>query len=143
MNNSFYVSVIKSLYGQTIYVDEAMISDEVVEMVDKMLNEIKKCNLRLGIFTVTVNALADTLHDTWKTLGIPDPKQLIEDILTEDMEVLKDTLNRQIGKFGADFTQHFIQGWFGVLTNQRQARLCFLNTARHYKSPLAMALIGI
>lgn len=143
MNDKFYVSVIKSLYGQTVYVDEAMISDEVIAMVDKMLEEIRKCNLRLGAITVTVNALADTLHDTWKTFGIPDPKQLIEDILTEDMAVLKDTLNRQSGKFGAEFAKHFVQGWFYVLTNQRTARLCVLNTARHYKSPLAMALLGI
>lgn len=126
--------------GLKIENDEAMISDEVTQMVDDMLEQIRKCNRQLGIFTVTVNALADTLHDTWKTFGVPDPKQLIEDILTED---IKDTLNKQIGKFGADFAQHFVKGWLYVLTNQRQARLCVINTARYYKSSLAMALLGI
>lgn len=134
-----YVNIIKKLYGSSIYVDEDMINEEVVTIVHTMLDEIRKCNLRLAIFTTLVNALADTLEHTWSKFGIPDPAKFVEDLLKSDKDIFKN----QLLALGEKFLDAFVSHWLDILTNSKQARICVVTAARNYKSPLAMALIGI
>ena len=134
-----YVDIIRAFYGSSIYVDEDMISDEVVAIIQKMLNEIRKCNVNLAVFTATANALAAALEDSWRNFGIPDPLQLIEDIFKGDDK----WLDNQKRSFGEAFIEEFVKQWFAIINNQRQAKICLVNTARNYKSALAIALLGL
>lgn len=134
-----YVHIIQKLYGSSIYVDEDMINQEVVDIVITILDEIRKCNLRLAIFTTIANALAAALQSAWENFAIPDPKKFLEDFFKEDKNIFKN----QLMAFGEEFLKEFISQWFYILTNQRQARICLLSAARNHKSALAIALLGI
>lgn len=57
-----YVDIIKNLYGNSIYVDESMITQEVVDILETITYEIRNCSIGLGIFTSIVNGLADALQ---------------------------------------------------------------------------------
>lgn len=54
-----YVEIIKNLYGNSIYVDESMISQEVVDILETIVYEIRNCSVGLGIFASIVNGLGD------------------------------------------------------------------------------------
>lgn len=131
-----YVNIIKKLYGTTIYVDESQITDEVVEIVETILKEIRNCTKSLGIFISIVQGLADALQATAEAL----PKEIIEDMLKDqDLEWIRNMRKN----FTEAFVESFVTTWINILTGAQQSTIC-VNTAKlNWKSALAIALLGI
>ena len=77
-----YVEIIKNLYGNSIYVDESMISQEVVDILETIVYEIRNCSVGLGIFASIVNGLGDALQGLFGDL-LSNPFQFAEDSLKD------------------------------------------------------------
>lgn len=93
-----------------------------------------------AIFTTAINALGETFLDTWKKFGILDPETFIKDFFINGNE---QWLNNQRKSFGETFVKEFFQQWHDILINNHRAKMCVVSATRNYKSPLAIALIGI
>lgn len=131
-----YVEIIKKLYGTSIYVDESQISNEVVEIVEKILKEIRSCSVNLGIFTSIVQGLADALVGTAAAV----PKEAVDDLL-RDQEFT--WIRNMRANYAEAFVESFVTTWVDILTGNQQSLIC-VNTAKlNWKSALAMALMGI
>lgn len=131
-----YVEIIKKLYGTSIYVDESQISNEVVEIVEKILKEIRSCSVSLGIFTSIVQGLADALVGTAAAV----PKEAVDDLL-RDQEFT--WIRNMRANYAEAFVESFVTTWVDILTGNQQSLIC-VNTAKlNWKSALAMALMGI
>lgn len=131
-----YVNIIKKLYGTTIYVDESQITDEVVEIVETILKEIRNCTKNLGIFISIVQGLADALQATGEAL----PEEIIDDMLKDqNLEWIRNMRKN----FTEAFVESFVTTWINILTGAQQSTIC-VNTAKlNWKSALAIALLGI
>lgn len=134
-----YVEIIKNLYGNSIYVDESMISQEVVDILETIVYEIRNCSVGLGIFASIVNGLGDALQGLFGDL-LSNPFQFAEDSLKDKS---KKWLQEKAAQFGADFLKTFIKTWFDILKGNTQSRACINSAALNWKSPLAIALLGI
>lgn len=134
-----YVDIIKNLYGNSMYVDESMITQEVVDILETITYEIRNCSIGLGIFTSIVNGLADALQGLFGDL-LSNPFQFAEDSLKDKG---KQWLQEKAAQFGADFLKTFVKTWFDILKGNAQSRACINAAALNWKSPLAMALLGI
>lgn len=134
-----YVEIIKALYGNTIYVDESMITQEVVDILETITYEIRNCSIGLGIFTSIVNGLADAIQGVFGDL-LENPFKFAEDSLKDKS---KQWLQQKIAQFGADFLKTFVKTWINILLGKQQSTIC-VNTAKlNWKSALAIALLGI
>lgn len=131
-----YVVLIKKLYGTTVYVDESQITDEVVDIVETILKEIRSCSVNLGIFISVVQGLADALQATAEAL----PEEIIEDMLRDqDLSWIRNMRSN----FTEAFVESFVTTWIDLLTGNKQSIIC-VNTAKlNWKSALAIALLGI
>ena len=131
-----YVAIIKKLYGTTVYVDESQITDEVVDIVETILKEIRSCSVNLGIFISVVQGLADALQATAEAL----PEEIIEDMLRDqDLSWIRNMRSNCTEAF----VESFVTTWIDLLTGNKQSIIC-VNTAKlNWKSALAIALLGI
>ncbi|EPF70798.1 hypothetical protein GCM10025882_26830 [Acinetobacter gyllenbergii] len=131
-----YVTIIKKLYGTSIYVDESQITDEVVGIVETILKEIRNCTKSLGIFISIVQGLADALQATGEAL----PKEIIEDMLKDqDLEWIRNMRKN----FTEAFVESFVTTWINILTGAQQSTTCVNGAKLNWKSALAIALLGI
>ncbi|WP_173911062.1 hypothetical protein [Acinetobacter sp. Marseille-Q1618] len=134
-----YVSIIKALYGNSIYVDESMITQEVVDILETITYEIRNCTVGLGIFTTIVNALADAIQSLIGS-DVGNPFKFAEDSLKDKS---KQWLQKKTAQFGAEFLKSFFKSWYNILMGNTQSKACVNSAALNWKSALAMALLGI
>ncbi|MCH4248559.1 hypothetical protein [Acinetobacter populi] len=131
-----YVKIIKALYGNSVYVDESMISDEVAEIVDKILQEIRSCTVGLGIFIAIVQGVVDGLQNIGENIGFD-----IADDMLRDNEV--NWVRKIASNFGSGFAYSFVDTWLSILMNDTQSLACKNAAALNWKSALAIALLGL
>ena len=136
VSNAEYVKIIKKLYGTTMYVDESMISDEVREIVEKILYEIRMCSVNLTMFTSIVNGVVEGLMNAGQSIG----SEVVDSLMrSKDFAFIENTAKN----FGVGFFTAYFNTWIDVLFRDQRSTIC-VNTAKlNWKSALAIALLGI
>lgn len=138
-----YVDVIKALYKTSISVDESQISDEVADIVDTILYEIRNCTMNLGIFISIVDGVTAGMKDVLESLGFGTPssqRSLIEETLKDKT---KAWLKSKAEIFGWGFIKGVVESWIKILDNNTASLACKNSALLSYKSPLAIALLGL
>lgn len=138
-----YVDVIKALYKTSIPVDESQISGEVVDIVDTILYEIRNCTMNLGIFISIVDGVTAGMKDVLESLGFgtaSSQRSLIEETLKDKT---KAWLKSKGETFGWGFIKGVVESWIKILDNNTASLACKNSALLSYKSPLAIALLGL
>lgn len=138
-----YVDIIKALYGSSMYVDESQITDEVADIVETILLEIRSGTMYMGIFATVVNAVVGGMVAVLESLGFgtaPSRVAFVEEALKDP---LKDWVKKKVQTFGKGFAKSMFKQWKDILMGNLQSKAVVNSAALNWKSALAIALLGI
>ena len=118
LNNAekeFYVTFIKAVYGNSLYVQESDITQGVADICDKMMTDIKNCSIKFA----TANVFFSVIY--------PYPS------LNAKIFIVKFALSAALNG----------KKWIDSLMGNRQYRACVVTAAANYRSMLQMELMDI
>ena len=140
-----YVKNIHHLFNGMIQAHENQMTDEVVEIVDKMFLEITTCHYRLAGFAMAAemigNALESLAPDALRVLI--GQKTLDEYIMETGREWVKQLLPLARERNAYHVIEYLSDLWLRHTQTNQRMMVCINQARRNYHSTLVLALMGI
>ena len=131
-----YVKLIKSLFNGMVDAEPYQITEEVVEMVDTMFDEISTCHERIRPLAMMADFIAGSVY---KLL----PNELTYLFGHKNFtEYLKATARDEVMSF-LKVMEAFVDSWLKYTAKDRRMKICIVSGQTRWRSAITNALMGI
>ena len=131
-----YVKLIKSLFNGMVDAEPYQITEEVVEMVDTMFDEISTCHERIRPLAMMADFIAGSVY---KLL----PNELTYLFGHKNFtEYLKATARDEVMS-SLKVMEAFVDSWLKYTAKDRRMKICIVSGQTRWRSAITNALMGI
>ncbi|HEZ1625469.1 TPA: hypothetical protein ACTC36_000257 [Neisseria meningitidis] len=140
-----YVKIINALFDGAVKVQPSQITETVVDMVDKMFDEIATCHERIRPMAVLADGIAGSIvklapNEIPLIFGNSSFGSYLKSKTRDEVfKVLKQSKVNNAGKV----LEAFYESWLKYTAKDRRLKVCIVTAQSRWSSRFEMELLGI
>ncbi|MBK0395544.1 hypothetical protein [Kingella bonacorsii] len=140
-----YVKLIKSLFNGMVDAEPYQITEEVVEMVDTMFDEISTCHERIRPLAIMADFIAGSVYKLLpnELTYLFGHKNFTEYLKATARDEVMSFLRQSKTNAALKVMEAFVDSWLKYTAKDRRMKICIVSGQTRWRSAITNALMGI